>query len=385
MRPLGRLSAGEFLQRYWQKSACLLRRAFPGIHLPITPEELAGLACETGVESRLIIKTGGQPGWIVRHGPFSAAEFNKLPEKNWTLLVQDTDKHVPELADFLAHFDFIPRWRVDDLMISYAADGGSVGPHVDAYDVFLLQVLGQRRWRISRKHQPPLIKPGLQLNLVRNFKPQHDWLLGPGDMLYLPPGIAHHGTAIGECMTFSIGMRAPTDAEMLADLNTRLLGRLEKNARYADPDLLSAESDPGRINAKTLAAIGKRMRNAMHMEPDELDEWFGCFITEPKSWLRPEPARRALTPAALAAKLKQRKKIARNLSVILLWSTAGTRHIRLFANGQCRLLPAGLVELVHLLAGRRIYTAGMLAPWLRKSHAAKLLAELHNDGSLYFP
>ncbi|MDE2346596.1 MAG: cupin domain-containing protein [Gammaproteobacteria bacterium] len=380
-----RRSAGEFLQRYWQKSPRLLRLAFPGILPAITPEELAGLACETGVESRLIIKTGGQPGWNVRHGPFKTADFSKLPEKNWTLLVQDTDKHVPELADFLGHFDFIPRWRVDDLMISYAVDGGTVGPHVDAYDVFLLQVLGQRRWRITRKHLPPLIKPGLQLDLVGDFKPQHDWLLSPGDMLYLPPGTAHHGTAVGECMTFSIGMRAPTDAEMLADLSTRLLARLDKHARYTDPDLSPAISDPSRLNTKTLAAIRKRMCSALRMRADELDEWFGCFITEPKSWLIPRPARRRLTPAVLAAKLKHHKKIARSPAASLLWSVAGTRHIRLFVNGRCHLLPAGMAEFARLLGNRRMYTATMLAPWLRKPHAAKLLAELHNEGLLYFP
>lgn len=170
--PLGGLAAHTFLKRHWQKSPCLIRQAFPGFVSPISPDELAGLACEPGVESRLVLKTRKQPGWLVRHGPFTEKDFRALPGKNWTLLVQDTDKHLAELAQFLAYFDFILNWRIDDLMISYASDGGSVGPHVDNYDVFLLQAQGHRHWAISRKPHQTATTTGLELRQIRGFKPQ---------------------------------------------------------------------------------------------------------------------------------------------------------------------------------------------------------------------
>ncbi|MGA9855919.1 MAG: cupin domain-containing protein [Gammaproteobacteria bacterium] len=382
---IGELTARAFLKRYWQKSPRLIRGAYPQLLSPISPAELAGLACETGVESRLVIKTRRKPGWQVRHGPFKARDFRTLPEKNWTLLVQDADKHLPELADFLAHFHFIPTWRIDDLMISFAADGGSVGPHVDAYDVFLLQVQGQRRWSINQKYHVPVAKPGLELSQVCAFKPQHTWLLKPGDMLYLPPGVAHHGIAEGECMTFSIGFRTPTDGELLADLSSLLLTRLDKKMRYTDPDLVSAETTPGLISKKARTAIRKRIRSTTRLKPGELDEWFGCFITEPKPWLAPAPARRPLTSSALRTRLFRHKKLARDPAGNMAWYKTESRHIKLFINGTCHILPVGLADFALMLCGQRIYNVSMLARWLRNRHATNVLAELYNQGLLYFP
>ena len=382
---IGDLTTRTFLKRYWQKSPHLIRRAFPQIISPISAEELAGLACEAGVESRLVIKTRKKPGWQVRHGPFKDKDFRTLPEKNWTLLVQDVDKHLPELADFLTHFHFIPTWRIDDLMISFAADGGSVGPHIDAYDVFLLQVQGQRRWSISQKNHASAVKHGLELSQVRAFKPQHTWLLEPGDMLYLPPGVAHHGIAAGECMTFSIGFRAPADAEMLADLSTLLLTRMDKETRYTDPDLTPAQMNPGLITKKARTAIYKRIRRTIRLSPDELDEWFGCFITEPKTWLVPAPARRSLTPAALQTRLFKHKKLVRDPAVNMAWYETGSCQIKLFTNGRCHILPAGLADFAMTLCAQRIYNASMLTRWSRNRHAINLLTELYNQGLLYFP
>jgi len=381
---LGKLTAGTFLTRYWQKSPCLIRKAFPGLTSPISADELAGLACEAGVESRLVLKTRKHPGWLVRHGPFTAGDFQQLPQNNWTLLVQDTDKYLPELADFLQHFRFIPSWRIDDLMISYAAPGGSVGPHVDTYDVFLLQTLGKRRWSISRKPQAPMAAPGLELKQVRAFRPQHTWVLEPGDMLYLPPGIAHHGVAVGECMTFSIGFRAPSDTEMLADLNTMLVKRLHQEARYTDPDLSPANADPGLITKKSRTAIRRRIRNAQRLQVAELDEWFGRFITEPKPWLTPTPLRQPLMPGALRGRFTTRKKLARDPSVIVAWY-GDNQQIKLFANGRCHVLPARLSGFVRLLCKQRTYAADTLATWLADREALQLLTELYNAGMLYFP
>src|SRR5690606_24439702 len=173
-------------------------------------EDLAGLACEESALSRLILLDRATDAWWVRNGPFDDADFAALPQRDWTLLVQDVDKWDQDVAALLQSFDFLPRWRIDDIMVSYAVPGGSVGAHVDQYDVFLLQVGGRRRWRIDNRTDPPLeFRADAELRLLQQFDPSHEWLLEPGDMLYLPPGVPHHGVAEDACLTFSVGMRAP--------------------------------------------------------------------------------------------------------------------------------------------------------------------------------
>lgn len=215
MQLLGGLSAAQFLREYWQKQPLLIRKAMPHWRDPLSPEELAGLACEPGVEARLVLQRAGVGPWSVRHGPFSEADFLTLPETHWTLLVQDAEKQAPALlGDFLEPFRFIPDWRCDDLMISYAPTDGSVGPHWDQYDVFLLQGKGRRRWQISTQPlQPDNLLPDTELRILCDFTPEQEWLLEPGDMLYLPPRVAHHGVAVEPCLTYSIGWRAPAYRE----------------------------------------------------------------------------------------------------------------------------------------------------------------------------
>ncbi len=388
MTLLGGLTPRAFLHRHWQKTPCLIRKAVPGFipQIPqISPNELAGLACEETVGSRLIIKIRTLAGWRVRHGPFKKADFRTLPARNWTLLVQDTDKHLPTLAGFLDNFRFIPSWRIDDLMVSYATDGGSVGAHVDAYDVFLLQAQGRRRWAISSKPQRKAHQmPGLELQQVCAFKPQHTWVLEPGDMLYLPPGVAHHGVAIGECMTFSIGCRAPTDAEMLADLSSLLLERTHNARHYSDPDLAPATSDPGLISEKLHAAIRRRLRSALHPSDAELDDWFGRFITESKSWLSPIPARRPLATALLRQRLASGRGLVCDLAMNMAWCHAKSHTVKLFVNGHCQSLPTRLSGLAQLLCGHRHYATNKLKFYLIHKEAVETLADLYNMGMLHF-
>ena len=213
------LPVARFLGEYWQKKPLLIRQAFPNYQPPLTPEDLAGLACEEAALSRLVVHDRKKDSWTLRNGPFAEAEFPKLGKKDWTLLVQDMDKWDRDVRALLAHFRFLPAWRVDDIMISFAAPGGSVGPHVDQYDVFLLQAQGHRRWQIDTDpHAPCGFRPDVELKLLQKFTPSHEWLLEPGDMLYLPPGMPHHGEAVDACMTFSVGMRAPSQAELIVDL-----------------------------------------------------------------------------------------------------------------------------------------------------------------------
>ncbi len=234
--------ADEFISRYWQKRPCVLREAFTNFESqfesPVSPEELAGLACEEDVHCRLVIESDDSSPWQLRYGPFEEQDFLNLPETHYTLLVSECEKWLPELADLLHQFRFIPDWRIDDLMISYAPAGGSVGPHVDEYDVFLLQALGSRRWQFCETRlEKPVFIPDLELAILNEFIPDQDMVLKPGDILYLPPGFAHHGIALDRCMTYSIGFRAPTSASILESfaLETERLGTQVK--RYQDPEL----------------------------------------------------------------------------------------------------------------------------------------------------
>lgn len=380
--PLGQLTPRTFLQRHWQKSPHLIRQAFPRFSSPLSIEQFPNLAGEPGVEARLVQRIARRPYWQVRYGPFARKNLGVLPNTRWTLLIQDCDKHRSELAEFLACFDFIPHWRTDDLMISYAVKGGSVGPHVDAYDVFLLQAQGRRRWDISRKPQRVRSHPQLDLKLVAAFKPQHSWILEPGDMLYLPPGVAHHGIALEEGLTFSIGFRAPSDTELLADLNAVLMTRIDPQSRYTDGNLKSAHADPGRISLQARTALRRRLRAARRLPDTQLDEWFGCFITEPKSWLAPQPPKRNLRVAQLCRKLEDGAQLECHLAARLAWFPDTHKQIKLFANGHCHTLPARLDGLVQLLCQARVHPLAQLRPWLRDRAGGRLLVTLYNAGLL---
>ena len=195
------LDGETFLRDYWQKQPLLMPAALPTQSFTLTPDELAGLACEPQFESRLILED--EEGlWEVRQGPFAEADFAALPESHWTLLVQDVDKYVSDTVSLIEAFDVVPDWRIDDVMISYATDRGGVGPHSDAYDVFLMQASGRRRWRISDRHYAESdLLPGIDQRILARFHTAQEWVLEPGDVLYLPPGVAHWGTAEGPCMT----------------------------------------------------------------------------------------------------------------------------------------------------------------------------------------
>ncbi len=250
-----------FVREYWQRKPCLLRRVLPGFESPVSPEELAGLACEDEVHARLVIEKDGAGPWQLRYGPFTEEDFLELPESHYSLLVSECEKWLPELEGLLDQFAFIPDWRIDDLMLSYAPRHGSVGPHVDEYDVFLLQALGTRRWLYQdSRHETAQLIPGLDLAILSDFEPDQDVVLNPGDMLYLPPGIAHHGIALERCMTYSIGFRAP---DALATLESFALEveRLDVNPpRYRDPGLElerhRAELTDGEIERFRQLALG---------------------------------------------------------------------------------------------------------------------------------
>jgi len=279
------LTQQQFLDQYWQKKPLLIRQAFADFESPVTPEELAGLACEAEIESRLIEEKGQDGAWQVTTGPLSDTDFERLPPTHWTMLVQDVDKHLPELQYLLDPFRFIPDWRRDDLMISYAPEHGTVGPHTDGYDVFLLQAMGTRRWQVSNE---PIVEAkligGLELQILAEFTPDQSWDLEPGDMLYLPPHFAHHGVALNNGMTFSFGFRAPSSADMLdAVTNTIIEHGLGLN-RYCDSDLLVSDKC-SEIDSGAIKRLKQLLHDAIDNAEPVLAEALGKFVTETKSTL----------------------------------------------------------------------------------------------------
>lgn len=278
---LGGLTVEQFLDEYWQKKPLLVRNAFPGFHPSLSADELAGLACEPEVESRIILEKDGPAPWTVEHGPFKESRFNSLPETHWTLLVQGVDSWVPEVAEVIEPFRFIPDWRIDDIMISYAPEHGSVGPHLDQYDVFLVQAQGHRRWQINTKqYNDDDCIPGIALSILKHFKSEQEWILAPGDMLYLPPQVAHYGVAQDDCMTYSVGFRAPAQAEIISAFTDDLMTGLPQSQRYEDKDLLF-QDNPGEISAQTLEQVQDIIR-LKNLENALINRWFGKYITEPK-------------------------------------------------------------------------------------------------------
>ena len=340
--PLG-MPAATFLRDYWQKRPLLIRGAFPDFQSPVQPEDLAGLACEEGALARLISHDRANDGWSVRSGPFQEEEFPGMPDHDWTLLVQDVDKWDPDVRALLGQFDFLPRWRMDDVMVSFAATGGSVGAHVDQYDVFLLQAQGHRRWQIdasesTKGKRPPLeFRDDVDLKLLRRFKASHDWVLAPGDMLYLPPNVPHNGVAEDPCLTFSFGMRAPASAELISDYLDTLIMDADESIRYQDPDLKVPE-DPNEIDVVSMNRVVAAL-NAIRMnDPDTLGDWFGRFITTYRAAGEVMPTHAPLPREAIEAALDDGVELERHPWARMAWRRA-KRGASLYCSGLEFALP----------------------------------------------
>ncbi|XLY90322.1 JmjC domain-containing protein [Ectopseudomonas mendocina] len=376
---LGGLTAREFLRDYWQKKPLLVRQAIPDFESPISPDELAGLALEEEVESRLVIEHGERP-WELQRGPFNEDTFQDLPERDWTLLVQAVDQFVPEVAELLEDFKFLPKWRIDDLMISFAAPGGGVGPHFDNYDVFLLQAHGHRRWQIGQMcdSDSPLL-PHADLKILAEFEPTDEWVLEPGDMLYLPPRLAHNGIAEDDCMTYSVGFRAPSAAEVLTHFTDFLGQFLPDEERYSDADIQPSE-DPNQIQRDALERL-KALLNEHMSDERLLMTWFGQFMTEPKY---PElVAGIEIEEEDFLGALEDGAILIRNPSARMAWSEVG-EDLVLFASGQSRLVSASLRELLKLICSADALHVENLGAWLADDEGRTLLWELVKQGSLEF-
>ena len=297
----GGLTASKFLRDYWQKKPLLIRQAFPQFNGLLDRQQLLALACSEDAQARLVTQQRGQ--WQLQQGPFKNPDFTKLGMRKWTVLVQGLNHILPEAAALLQHFSFIPHARLDDLMVSYATKGGGVGPHFDSYDVFLLQGSGHRRWQISAQQDRTLIE-GAPLKILQHFKAGQEWVLAPGDMLYLPPQYAHNGIAEDNCMTYSIGFRAPAHQELAEQFLVYLQDRMCMDGMYADPDL-KRQKHPAEISADMLHQVEKVIRQVQWGKRDIAD-FLGCYLSEPKPHIFFEPPARPCSRSRFEQALQTR-------------------------------------------------------------------------------
>lgn len=376
------LSQQQFLDEYWQKKPLLIRNAFPIPVTDLTAEDLAGFACEQDIESRLIRQTG-KSNWSLAHGPLPEAAFAQLPEKDWTLLVQDMDKHWPSLQLLWRPFDSMPHWRRDDIMVSYAVPGGSVGAHIDNYDVFLLQAQGVRRWKISAlPENTPQWLEDCPLRILEHFTADNSWDLAPGDMLYLPPKFAHLGIAQTQCMTISIGFRAPTQRQLLDAFVDALAESDSADQFYSDADLLITEK-PTAIDDGCLEKAKSLLIEALAQHPELIKKAFGRLVTETKPallpWLMTE-AEIIDTPAALSEWFTQGSMLIRNDFVRIAWH-ASSSAVSVFVGGQDYQLPVDCTEQVANICSAAQLTAADWQLIQLRSELTDLLLAMLADGA----
>ncbi len=361
----GGLAPQRFLRDYWQKKPLLARNALEQYAALADRDRLFDLATRDDMESRVVVRHGAR--WQVHHGPFSRRFLQRLPRRNWTLLVQGVNHALPAAERLLRAFSFIPYARLDDVMASYAPPGGGVGPHFDSYDVFLLQGMGTRRWRISRQRDLELV-PGAMLRILRRFAPRRQWDVTAGDVLYLPPRCAHDGVALTECVTFSVGFRAPGARELGARFLEYLADHLALDGIYADPDLA-----PARFPARIDAAMTRRIRDmleAIRWRDRDVHGFLGEYLTEPKPHVVFQRPARPLTGRAFATAVRRHGVRLAPATQMLYRSPC------LFINGE-RIAPGavafrGLARLADArsLAPRAIPARALpcLYPWYRAGY-----------------
>lgn len=380
------ITPSQFLTEYWQKKPLLMRAALPEYQCPLEPNELAGLACESEIESRIVIEKDGVRPWEARVGPFDEEEFATLPASHWTLLVQDVDKHLPEVAELLQPFRFIPDWRLDDIMISYAVDQGSVGPHIDDYDVFLVQAKGKRRWMIhTHEVSEDDYIPGLDLRLLPDFEAEYDWVMEPGDVLYLPPNVAHWGVAEGDdCMTCSVGFRTPTFKEMSAAWCDELVSRHVPGGRYRDGKL-SVQKDNAEIRPDALQHVREKMDELLTTSEEHRNRWFGSFITEPKDHLQVIPIEHPLAPNQFSMTFESATVLERNGWSRIAFIRGESENDYLYINGDEYPVSKKLEGMIEWISENRLLPFRDAIEWLKEPDGEALLTRLFNDGHLLPP
>ena len=368
---LGGLPPATFMKRHWQKKPLVIRQAIPGFSAPLERAELFDLAAQDDVQSRLAIQTPevAATPWRLKQGPFARKALPALKKPGWTLLVQSVDLYDARVRALRDQFRFVPDARLDDVMVSYASDGGGVGPHFDSYDVFLLQAQGQRRWRIGRQKNLDL-QPGMPLKILAQFEPEQEFVLDAGDMLYLPPRYAHDGVALGECMTYSIGFRAPAAGELAQEVLQRLAEQARDeagDALYRDPGQ-GAQSQAARIPA-ALAQFAQSAMDKVLRDPLAIQRALGEYLTEPKAqvWFESSPV-----------EFDANQGVCLDRRTTMLYDDA---HV--FINGESFLASGRDAGLIRSLADEQALSGAQLARLSRPARG--LIAEWFQAGWMNHP
>lgn len=364
---LGGLGPGDFLRDYWHKRPLLIRQAVPDVVGRLSPADLRRLAMREDCESRLVRHVRGR--WSLEHGPFTAAALDRLPRRGWSLLVSGVDHHLPYAAALLQRFGFVPYARLDDVMVSLAPPGGGVGPHFDSYDVFLIQGHGARRWEIAEQDDLELVEDA-PLRILKRFTPQQSWVLEPGDMLYLPPRLAHNGVALSECMTWSVGFRAPTYQEVASAFLDYLQEGLAIEGRYADPDLRPPRH-PAALPAEMIERLGAVI-DRIHWSRDDIVDFLGRYLSEPKPTVFFEPPRRPM----------RRQRFVDKVGTEGLRLDPRTRMLfhgaTFYINGERQVVPVAHRRVLAELADRRA-----LPPKVLPDALLAVLYEWYKSGYLW--
>ncbi|SEA42252.1 cupin domain-containing protein [Alkalimonas amylolytica] len=376
----GSLTIEQFLAEYWQQKPLLIKGGFANFQDPISADELAGLALDEQVDGRLIQKDGGN--WQLDEGPFDS--FDKYGDQNWTLLVQAVDYWQPDAARLLEPFRFIPNWRIDDLMVSFSAPGGGVGPHLDQYDVFIIQGMGKRRWRVGMPDASlEQFCPHPRLLQVSDFNACIDDVMEPGDILYIPPGCPHDGISLEPSLNYSVGFRAPAQKDLIGGLADYLLDFQIEGERFNDPGRLRSLS-PGEINSRDLGQVRQLMQQLL-ADDDLLSHWFGSYISQAKRELdlqEPEPHYQA---EEIAEYLDEGSVLGRLGGLRCCYQQAKAEgDVQLFINGDRFPLPANEIDSARLLTDRSQLTEAECRHFVQTPERLAFITQLINQGYWYF-
>ena len=378
---LGDLTVAEFIADYWQQKPVCIRNGIAFEEALIAMDELAGLALEPEVESRLIENKGDIKDWQVTHGPLKEVDFNKERDFPWTLLVQGVDCFVPQVHDFLAKFRFLPSWRLDDLMISYATKGAGVGAHYDRYDVFLIQGEGQRQWQIGQTcSENSALMAHDQLCLLQDFEWHEEFILNPGDMLYIPPLVAHQGVAVSDaCVTYSVGFRSPSHGDVLTTFADERSIDISADLRLKDQGFTP---NSGEISAADVEGLMQLMRD--QITPENVAQWFGKHSTEAK-YPALDMAEDAMDLAELESIINDAYGVLRvSEGVRLAYTWQGDGGLTLFVQGEALPCPPEATAFVEAIANQWLLKVDEIAPLVASDAAMAMLLILHNQGYLYF-